>query len=124
MKIATAVATLVMMTTAAATDTINCLAYLAADAEFGKAADLYQKAEVSGAARDIRNRAIEVATKAYRRARSEAETIRMQARDAAHQAERQAVQAAEDTISSAENARREAAWNASRNAEAVYKTRY
>ena len=31
MKIATAVATLVMITTAAATDTINCLAYLAAE---------------------------------------------------------------------------------------------
>ena len=89
MKLATAVATLVMMTTAAASDTINCLAYLAADAEFSKATDLYQEADQSIAAWDIRRQAVEAATKAHRRAKGEAETIQRQAREVAHQAHRQ-----------------------------------
>ena len=107
-----------------ASDAINCLAYLAADAEFSKAADLYRKAEASGTALDIRNQAIEAATKGHRRAISAAETIRMQARDAAIQANRQAVQLAEETYWSAEKARKEAAENAWRNAKAVEETRY
>ena len=111
-------------TTTVSAETIDCLAYLAADAEFTKAVHLYREAEQSTSARTVRDEAIRAATEVRNRVVNEAEHVRIQARDAAHKARREAIESAEDALQREVDARRKTAQNNLRAAKAVEMTRY
>ena len=105
-------------------DTVDCLAYLAADAEFRKASDQYRKAEHPEPAGTASHQARRAADEARQIALTRVSTTRDEVLDAANKAKRQTIEAAERVNQRARDEFSEAADNSRRNAEAAEKVRY